>query len=149
MMSKVAVTDFDSNDTAIAKARRGGNDFDVVMPSSTFVKIWIDEGLLLEARPDEMENFKHIDPRWVDVDFDPGRHYTVPWQWGTTGVMVDKTVYSGDPNTSAIFADPPPELVGKVNVLPEMGDVLALAVAYEGGEVCTDDKEILRKVRGR
>ena len=146
---KVTETDFDSNDTAIAKARQGGNDFDIVVPSSTFVKIWVDEGLLLEARPDQMENFKHVDPRWVDVDFDPGRRYTVPWQWGTTGVIVDKSVYSGDPNTSSIFLDPPPELVDKVNVLPEMGDVLSLAVSYEGGEVCTDDKDILRKVRDR
>ena len=146
---KVTITDFDSNDTAIAKARQGGNEFDVVVPSSTFVKIWIDEGLLLESRPDQMENFKNIDPRWVNVDFDPGRRYTVPWQWGTTGVMVDKSVYSGDPNTSSIFLDPPPELVGKINVLPEMGDVLSLAIYHEGGTACTADKTILRKVRDR
>lgn len=146
---KVTITDFDSNDTAITKARQGGNDFDVVVPSSTFVKIWIDEGLLLESRPDQMANFKHIDPRWIDVDFDPGRRYTVPWQWGTTGVIVDKSVYSGDPNTSAIFLDPPPELVGKINVLPEMGDILSLAIYYEGGAACTADRGILRKVRDR
>ncbi|MCJ8054971.1 extracellular solute-binding protein [Shinella curvata] len=146
---KVTLTDFDSNDTAIAKARQGGNEFDIVVPSSTFVKIWIDEGLLLESRPDQMENFKNIDPRWVNVDFDPGRHYTVPWQWGTTGVMVDKSVYPGDPNTSSIFLDPPPELIGKINVIPEMGDILSLAIYHEGGGACTADKDILRKVRDR
>ncbi len=146
---KVTITDFDSNDTALAKARQGGNDFDIVVPTSTFVQIWIDEGLLLETRPDQMENFSHMDPRWVDVPFDPGRHYTVPWQWGTTGVIVDKSVYAGDPNTSAIFLDPPPELVGKINVIPEMGDVLNLAILYFGGKTCTDDKEILRKVRDK
>jgi len=146
---KVTITDFDSNDTALAKARQGGNQFDIVVPSSTFVKIWIDEGLLLESRPDRMENFRNMDPRWVDVAFDPGRRYTVPWQWGTIGVLVDKAVYAGDPNTSAIFLDPPPELVGKINVLPEMGDVMALAIYYEGGTACTDDRAILRKVRDR
>lgn len=147
---KVTITDFDSNDTALAKARQGGNDFDIVVPTSTFVKIWIDEGLLLETRPDQMENFKNVDSRWVNVDFDPGRRYTVPWQWGTTGVTVDTSVYSGDPNTSAIFLDPPAELKGKVSVLPEMGDIMTLAIYYEGGqEACTDDKELLRKVRDR
>jgi len=146
---KVTLTDFDSNDTAIAKARQGGNEFDIVVPSSTFVKIWIDEGLLLESRPDQMENFKNIDPRWVNVGFDPGRRYTVPWQWGTTGVIVDKSIYSGDPNTSSIFLDPPPELVGKINVIPEMGDILSLAIYHEGGGACTADKAILRKVRDR
>ncbi|CAN7170039.1 extracellular solute-binding protein [Rhizobium sp. LjRoot30] len=146
---KVTITDFDSNDTALAKARQGGNDYDVVVPSSTFVKIWIDEGLLLETRADQMENFKNMDPRWVNVDFDPGRHYTVPWQWGTTGVLVNTSVYSGDLNTSAIFLDPPVELQGKISVLPEMGDVMALAIYFEGGETCTGDKDILRKVRDR
>lgn len=144
---KVTVTDYDSNDTALAKIRQGGHGFDIVVPSASVMNIWIDEGLLLEARPDQMENFKNMDPKWVDVPFDPGRHYSVPWQWGTTGVTVNTSVYSGDPNTSAIFMDPPAELVGKVNVVPEMSDVMHLAITFAGGEPCTGDKEILKKTR--
>ncbi len=79
---KVTITDYDSNDTALAKVRAGGHGFDIVVPSANYVPIWVKEGLLLEARPDQMENFKNVDPRWVDVAWDPGRHYTVPWQWG-------------------------------------------------------------------
>ncbi|MBN9071680.1 MAG: extracellular solute-binding protein [Rhizobiales bacterium] len=144
---KVTVTDYDSNDTALAKIRQGGHGFDIVVPSASVVPIWIKEGLVLETRPDQMENFKNVDPRWVDVPFDPGRHYSVPWQWGTTGVTVNTSVYKGDPNTSAIFLDPPPELVGKINVVPEMIDVMHMAIKYVGGEPCTGDKEILKKVR--
>ncbi|PAP97194.1 extracellular solute-binding protein [Mesorhizobium wenxiniae] len=144
---KVTVTDYDSNDTALAKIRQGGSGFDIVVPSASFVPIWIQEGLLLETEPSKMENFKNMDPKWVDVPFDPGRKYTVPWQWGTTGVTVNTSVYKGDPNTSAIFLDPPQELVGKVNVVPEMADVMHLAIRYVGGEPCTGDKEVLKKVR--
>ncbi len=143
---KVTITDYDSNDTALAKVKAGGHGFDIVVPSANFVPTWTDEGLLLETRPDQMENFKNIDPRWIDVPFDPGRHYTVPWQWGTTGVIVNTKFYGGDPNTSAIFMNPPAELKGKVNVVPEMGDVMFLAIRYEGGEPCTSDKAILKKV---
>jgi len=146
---KVTITDYDSNDTALAKVQAGGHGFDIVVPSHTYVPIWIEEDLLLETRPDEMENFKNVDERWVDVSWDKGRHYTVPWQWGSTGVSVNTSVYSGDPNTSAIFLDPPEELAGKVNVVPEMSDVMGLAIMYEGGEPCTADKEILKKVRDR
>jgi spermidine/putrescine transport system substrate-binding protein len=147
---KVTVTDYDSNDAALAKVRAGGHGFDIVVPSGSFVPIWVNEGLLLEARPDQMENFKHMDPKWVDAPFDPGRKFTVPWQWGTTGLTVNTTVYNGDINTSAIFLDPPPELVGKVNVVPEMGDVMTLAISYMGGtETCTSDKELLKKVRDK
>jgi spermidine/putrescine transport system substrate-binding protein len=144
---KVSVTDYDSNDTALAKIRQGGHGFDIVVPSANILQIWIDEGLLLEARPDQMENFKNVDERWVDVPFDPGRHYTVPWQWGTTGVFTNKSVYKGDPNTSAIFLDPPPELEGKIGVVPEMADIMFLAIRYAGGEPCTNDLTILKKVR--
>jgi spermidine/putrescine transport system substrate-binding protein len=144
---KVTVTDYDSNDTALAKIRQGGHGFDIVVPSASVMPVWINEGLLLESRPDQMENFKNMDPQWVDVEFDKGRHYSVPWQWGTTGVTVNTSVYKGDPNTSAIFLDPPAELVGKVNVVPEMSDVMSLAISYVGGEPCTGDLEVLKKVR--
>lgn len=146
---KVTVTDYDSNDTALAKVRQGGHGFDIVVPSASSIPIWIQEGLLLETRPDQMENFKNMDPRWVDVPFDPGRHYTVPWQWGTNGILVNTKFYKGDPNTSAIFLDTPPELKGKVNVVPEMAEVMHLTIKYVGGEMCTGDKEILKKVRDK
>jgi spermidine/putrescine transport system substrate-binding protein len=146
---QVTITDYDSNDTALAKIKSGGHGFDIVVPSANFVPIYVQEGLLAETRPDQMENFKYMDPKWVDVSFDPGRHYTVPWQWGSVGMLVNSKFYSGDPNTSAIFLDPPDELKGRINVVPEMGDVMNLAIRYVGGEPCTGDKDILRKVRDK
>jgi len=146
---KVTITDYDANDTALAKIKAGGHGFDIVVPSASYVPIYLQEGLLEETRPDKMENFKNMDPKWVDVPFDPGRHYTVPWQWGTSGVLVNTKIYSGDPNTSAIFLDPPEELKGKINVVPEMVDVMYLALRYVGGEPCTSDKEMLKKARDK
>ncbi|MEZ5863527.1 MAG: extracellular solute-binding protein [Geminicoccaceae bacterium] len=144
---KVTITDYDSNTTALTKVEAGGHGFDIVVPSSNSVPIFIEKGLLLESRPDQLENFENVSERWRDVPWDPGRHYTVPWQWGTTGVAVNKSAYAGNPNTSAIFLDPPEELVGKVNVVPEMADVMGLSILYAGGEPCTEDLEVLRKVR--
>ncbi|MFO1169974.1 MAG: extracellular solute-binding protein [Hyphomicrobiaceae bacterium] len=146
---KVNITDYDSNDTALAKVRAGGHGFDIVIPSANYMPIWINEGLLLETRPDQMENFKNVSARWKDVPWDKGRHYSVPWQWGTTGVVVNTSLYKGDIDTSAIFLDPPPELAGKINVVPEMGDIMALTIMYMGGEYCTEDKAILKKVRDK
>jgi spermidine/putrescine transport system substrate-binding protein len=146
---KVTITDYDSNDTALAKVRVGGHGFDIVVPSANYVPVWINEGLLLETRPDQMENFKNVEDRFVNVEFDPGRRYTVPWQWGTTGVTVNTSKYKGDINTSAIFLDPPAELAGKINVVPEMNDIVPLTILYVGGELCTTDKEVLKKVRDK
>ena len=144
---KVTITDYDSNDTALAKIKAGGHGFDIVVPSGTYVPIFVGEGLLMESKPNEMENFKHMDPQWVDVEFDKGRNYTVPWQWGTVGVTVNTAIYGGDINTAAVIFDPPEELKGKINVVPEMNDVMGMAIHYVGGEQCTADKEVLMKVR--
>ncbi|WP_378949098.1 extracellular solute-binding protein [Mesorhizobium sp. ANAO-SY3R2] len=144
---KVTVTDYDSNDTALAKVRQGGHGFDVAMPSQTYIPIWIKEGLVLETRPDQMENFKNVMPEWKDPAFDPGRHYTVPWALGTVGVGVNTDFYKGDINTWKIIFDTPDELKGKVNVVPEMNDVIHAALKYVGAPQCSGDKEVLKKVR--
>ena len=144
---KVTVTDFDSNDTALAKIEAGASGFDLVVPSAGFVKIYADKGLIQKLDLTRLPNHKNIAPEWMDVEWDNGREWSVPWQWGSTGVSVNTKVYTGDINTSAIFMDPPAELQGKLNVIPEMGDVMALATLYEGGEVCSEDPEVMKKVR--
>lgn len=146
---KVTVTDFDSNDTALAKVEAGGHGFDLVVPSASHVPIWIEKGLVQELDLSKLANHGNIAPEWMNVDYDPGRKFSVPWQWGSTGVGVNTSVYSGDINTSAIFMDPPAELVGKVNVPPEMGDVLGLATMYMGGQPCSEDAELMKKVRDK
>lgn len=144
---KVTLTDFDSNETALAKVRAGGHGFDMVVVSNGYVPIWIGEGLLMQSNPDQMENFGNVDPIWVNVDWDPGRTYTVPWQWGSTGIVVNTEFYDGDIDTSEIIFNPPEALRGKINVVPEMNDVINMATLYHGGRACSDDTDLLRQVR--
>jgi spermidine/putrescine transport system substrate-binding protein len=143
----VTITDYDSNDTALAKVQAGGHGFDLVVPSASFLPIWIEQGLIQELDLSRLPNHANIAPEWADVDWDPGRRYSVPWQWGSTAVSVNTSAYSGDINTSDIFLNPPPELQGKINVIPEMNDIIGLAILNAGGELCTTDMEVLRKVR--
>jgi spermidine/putrescine transport system substrate-binding protein len=145
---EVTITDFDSNETALARVRQGGHGFDIVVPTHNYVQQWIAEGLLQPLDTEIVTDLDNIEPRWREVDFDPGREYTVPWQWGTTGVIVNTSLYDGDINTADIFLNPPEELAGKINVIPEMSDVMAMAVYAAGGDSpCTADMEIWRTVR--
>lgn len=144
---KVTITDFDSNDAALAKIEAGGSGFDLAVPSAGFVGIYAEKGLIQKLDLTKLPNHKNIAAEWVDVAWDPGREWSVPWQWGSTGVSVNVKDYAGDINTSSIFMDPPPELEGKINVIPEMGDVLALATLWAGGDVCSEDPEVMKKVR--
>ncbi len=57
---KVTITDYDSNDTALAKVRVGGHGFDVVVPSANYVPIWISEGAAgNQSQPDGKLQERH------------------------------------------------------------------------------------------
>jgi spermidine/putrescine transport system substrate-binding protein len=144
---KVTVTDYDSNDTALAKIEAGGHGFDLVVPSANYVQIFVEKGLVQELDHSKLPSIGNIAPEWQNVEWDPGRKHSVPWQWGSVGISVNTSVYSGDPNTSALFLDPPDELKGKINVVPEMMDIVGLAIKYHGGEYCSEDLEVLKKAR--
>lgn len=143
---KVTVSDYDSNDSMLAKVKAGGHGYDIVVPSDYMVKVMIGEGLLLETKPNQMANFKNLDPKWRGVYFDEGRNYSVPWQWGTTGVTVNTKTYGGDINTWAMVFNPPEELKGKINVVPEMNDVINAALFYKGFPNCNSDKAQLKEI---
>lgn len=144
---KVTVTDYDSNDAALAKIETGGHGFDLVVPTHQYVQIFVEKGLIVPLDLSKIPNHANIAPEWMNVDWDPARAYTVPWQWGTTGMAVNTSVYAGDVNTSDLFLNVPDELKGKINVVPEMNDIVNLAVMWAGGEPCTEDLEVLKKAR--
>lgn len=144
----VTITDFDSNDTALARVRQGGHGFDIVVPSDNFVPIWIEEGLVQRLDPAIVTDRANIMPEFLNAPFDPGREFSVPWQWGITGISVNTATYSGNIHSASLIFNPPPELVGRINVIPEMSSIMALAIYYHGGEdACTTDMDLLRQVR--
>ncbi|MCB2129208.1 MAG: extracellular solute-binding protein [Rhodobacteraceae bacterium] len=144
---KVTVTDYDSNDAALAKIEAGGHGFDLVVPTHQYVQIYASKGLIQKLDLSKLPNHSNIAQEWMNVEWDPGRAYTVPWQWGTTGIAVNTSVYDGDINTSDIFLKVPDELKGKINVVPEMNDIVNLAVMWAGGTSCSEDTEVLKKAR--
>ncbi|MCY3726194.1 MAG: extracellular solute-binding protein, partial [Rhodobacteraceae bacterium] len=82
--------------------------------------------------------------QWMDVSFDPGRKYSIPYQWGSTSFSVSRDVFGGDIRTMGIIFDPPDELKGKINVLDSQGEVIAMASLYLGIPQCTSDRDQLQ-----
>jgi spermidine/putrescine transport system substrate-binding protein len=143
---KVTVDTYDSNETMLAKVRAGHTGYDIVVPSDYTVKIMADAGMLAATRPNQMSNFKNMDPKWINVYWDPGRNYSVPWQTGTTALTVNTAKYKGDINTYAILFDTPPELRGRVNMLQDMNSVIHAAERYLGLPRCGGDPANLKKI---
>ena len=81
---KVTVDEYDSNETMLSKVRAGSSGYDIVVPSDYTVKIMIDDGMLEKTEPNKMPNFKNMKPEFVNIYWDEGRNYSVPWQFGMT-----------------------------------------------------------------
>ena len=143
---KVTLDDYDSNETMLSKVREGNTGYDIVVPSDYTVKIMVDEGLLEKTEPDKMDNFKNVDPKFVDVYWDSGRHYSVPWQFGLTTYAVDTAKYKGPMDSIGLLFNPPDELKGKINMLDDINSVIHAAERYVGVPRCSADKGDLKKV---
>ena len=144
---EVTMDTFDSNESLLAALKAGKlGSYDVAVPGDYMVKIMQGEGMLDTFERSEVSNFGNIEEQWLDVDFDPGRKSSIPYQIGTTGFMVNRDAYKGDIGTLAIIFDPPAELSGTINVLDSQGEVIALASMYLGIPQCTSDREQLKKL---
>lgn len=140
----VSMDTYDSNETLLAKLKSGVTGFDVAVPGDYMVAIMIQEGLLERVEPNLMSNFGNVDPAWIDVYFDAGRHYSIPYQWGTTSFMVNTEDYSGDINTLDLIFDPPAELSGRINMFRDINDVLNMGLRYLGFDRCNSNPEELK-----
>jgi spermidine/putrescine transport system substrate-binding protein len=83
---KVIVDEHDSSEELLSTLRAGDSGYDIAVPTDVLVHVLVEEGLLAETKPNQMENFKNVDPRWIGVSWDPGRNYSVPDLWGTTAL---------------------------------------------------------------
>ncbi|WP_299356585.1 extracellular solute-binding protein [uncultured Shimia sp.] len=143
---EVTLDGYDSNETMLAKVKEGNTGYDVVVPGDYMIAIMVGEGLLAEINASEMDNFKNMDPNWVDVYWDPGRKYSVPYQWGTTSFTVDSEIYSGDINTLGLIFDAPEELKGRINMLNDMNDVINAGLRYLGYPRCNSNPDQMKEL---
>ncbi|WP_369855840.1 extracellular solute-binding protein [Candidatus Thalassolituus haligoni] len=137
---------YDSNETLLAKLKSGVAGYDLAVPGDYMVAIMIKEGLLENIHANQLENFHYIKPDLIDVYFDPGRDYSIPYQFGTTAFMVDTAVYDGDINTLDILFNPPAALKGKINMFRDVNDVINAALRYKGYETCNSNRQQLNDV---
>jgi spermidine/putrescine transport system substrate-binding protein len=92
---KVTYDNYSSNDELFAKMSAGSTGYDIIVPTdATLVKMKhanLVEPLDLSLIP----NVTNLDDRFRNADYDPGNKYSIPWQWGTTGIGFDKTKVGG------------------------------------------------------
>ena len=83
---------FVENEDMMISLRVSPGAYDLVFPSDYCVERLIAENLLAEIDHDKLPNLKNLDPRFLDTEFDPGNKYSIPFMWGTVGILYNKTM---------------------------------------------------------
>ncbi|MGG3435130.1 ABC transporter substrate-binding protein [Heyndrickxia coagulans] len=97
---KVIYQTFDSNEAMMTKISQGGTTFDVAVPSEYMIEKMKKENMLIPLDHSKLPNLKYIDPRFMDLPFDPGNKYSVPYFWGTVGIVYNSSMLGGKKITS-------------------------------------------------
>lgn len=86
---------FDSNESMMTKIEQGGTTYDVAMPSEYAIEKMKETDLLQPIDHALIPNLGNIDPYFLDLPFDPGNEYSVPYFWGTVGIAFNPTLLEG------------------------------------------------------
>ncbi|WP_223067335.1 ABC transporter substrate-binding protein [Paenibacillus caui] len=86
---------FDSNEAMLTKIEQGGTTFDIAVPSDYAISKMKEEHLLLPVDHSKIPNLSHIDSRFLNLDFDPNNQYSIPYFWGTVGVVYNPELAGG------------------------------------------------------
>ncbi len=77
---------FNSDDEAFAKLEAGGSGYDVVVLTDKYVKNAIERGYVRKLDKDLIPNLKYLDPKFRELEYDPGNNYSVPYGFGSTAI---------------------------------------------------------------
>ena len=97
---KVVYETFDSNEAMYTKVQQGGTKYDIVVPSEYMIERMIEEELLHPLDYTKIDGMEHLVPEFLDLAFDPGNQYSVPYFWGTLGIIYNDQLIEEDSITS-------------------------------------------------
>ena len=88
---QVTYDTYPSAEDMLSRIRQGNPGYDIVVPSDVVTYPMIAEGLLEPLDKAKIPNFANLNETLLDLPFDPGNQYTVPYQWGTVGIGYNQT----------------------------------------------------------
>jgi putrescine transport system substrate-binding protein len=123
---------YSSNEDLLTRMRAGPTEYDIIVPTSWFVPTYLKLGLIEPLRTDLMPNLTNLDKEFVETDYDPGNRYTVPWQWGTTGIGFNRKQAGDQVDSWAAVFEPSSAMGGRVTLLREVTDLIGCALIHLG-----------------
>ena len=141
---KVEESYFEDNETLLAKLKAGGSGYDMTVTADYMVTTMIKSGLLVPLDMKYIPSFKNVDPRYYKPAYDneeDGNKYSVPYQWGTTGVGVRTDIITDPVDSWANLWDP--KYKGNIVMLNDERDVLGAGLKLLGYSMNTKNQDEL------
>ncbi|WP_420062929.1 ABC transporter substrate-binding protein [Leuconostoc lactis] len=92
---QISYETFDSNEAMYTKIKQGGTSYDLAVPSDYMIQKMKRENLLLSLDHSKLTGLKNYDPRFMNLSFDRGNKYSLPYFWGTLGIIYNDKIVDG------------------------------------------------------
>lgn len=142
---RVTYDTYESNEELLAKLQAGAVGYDLVVPAGNVVPAFVALGLAQPLSRGYLTNWGNLAPALLDPPFDPGNGYTVPWQWGLTGIAYRRDRVP-PPSGWGVFHDA--AWRGRMTMLDDQRDVLGAWLKYRGLSLNATDPDQLARARG-
>lgn len=142
---EVKMSLFATNDELFSKLKAGNPGFDVIVPSNEFVTRMRISDMLMPLDLAKIPNRKNILPAFQNPDFDPGRHYSMPYTWLVLGIGYRKSKIDGVPNSWKWLMDSD-RYSGRIGLFSEADDLMELGAKYLGHSVRDIPPDMVERV---
>ncbi|MGB4659792.1 MAG: spermidine/putrescine ABC transporter substrate-binding protein, partial [Mobilitalea sp.] len=145
---EVNVSTFSSNEDMMAKVKSESEGaFDIVQPSDYTVTLLIEQGMLEKMDYEKLPNISNIGDAYLDMAYDPGNVYSIPYQGGVAAIAVN-TAKITDPITS--YADLFNEnYSNSIVVLDDYRAVIGMTARSMGLSMNETDEEVLGGIKDK
>ncbi len=139
---------FDSNESLYTKLKTGGSSYDVIIPSDYMIGRLIKEDMLEPLNFDNIPNYANVDDSFKNQAYDPENIYSVPYTWGTVGVIYNKKYVDEDDIGSwdLLWNS---KYAGKILMFDNCRDAFAIGEKMLGYSLNTQDATELRNTANR
>ena len=138
---RIIIDTFESNESMYAKIKAGATGYDLLTPSSYFVKIMSSQGYLQPLNHALLPNLKHVDADYLKIAMDPQMHHSVPYMLTNTGISYQKSKVKDFSPSWKMFDRA--ALKGRMTMLNDMRETVGAALKYLGYSLNSrNDKEL-------
>ena len=140
---RVQYSTYDSNEIMYSKLANGGITVDVIIPSDYMIGRMVQEGMLEELNFDNIPNYQYIDDAFKNTSYDPENKYSVPYTWGTVGIIYN-TKYVDEADVTGWELLWNEKYAGKILMFDNSRDAFGIAEYLLGYDVNTTDETELQ-----